>query len=186
MRSASGDGRLIEQAPYAPGRAAYVMPEHVLNRRVARKMVLLDLDSERYFRLNEVGADMVTSSRSTPQGPRRGTDHNQVWTEITRHHGTGTHESPPADLQPLENDSVTADRDILIQHDRTGDVGPGIYSHSVRELRVVSDRGVVLDLGMVADPHAARHMGTAEDKTASSDRRVWTNDRSRMNDRNRQ
>lgn len=43
----------------AGDRAAYEVPPHVLHRRVDEQMVLLDLDSEQYFGLDEVGADMV-------------------------------------------------------------------------------------------------------------------------------
>jgi len=45
---------------------AFAIPPHVLYRQVDGQMVLLDLDSERYFGLNEVGADMITRLTDQP------------------------------------------------------------------------------------------------------------------------
>jgi hypothetical protein len=39
---------------------AYAVPAHVLYREVDGEMVLLNLDSEQYFGLDTVGADIVT------------------------------------------------------------------------------------------------------------------------------
>lgn len=40
-------------------RPAYEIPAHVLYRQVDGQMVLLDLDQEQYFGLDEIGAEMV-------------------------------------------------------------------------------------------------------------------------------
>lgn len=40
-------------------RGAFEIPAHVLYRPVEGQMVLLDLDREQYFGLDEIGADMV-------------------------------------------------------------------------------------------------------------------------------
>jgi hypothetical protein len=43
-----------------PGEAAFRIPSHVLYREVDGQMVLLDVEREEYFGLNEVGAEIVT------------------------------------------------------------------------------------------------------------------------------
>jgi hypothetical protein len=45
---------------------AYAVPEHVLHRRVDGQMVLLDLDDERYFGLDAIGADIVARLTAAP------------------------------------------------------------------------------------------------------------------------
>jgi Coenzyme PQQ synthesis protein D (PqqD) len=45
---------------------SFAIPANVLHRQVDGQMVLLDLDSERYFGLNEVGADIVTRLTQQP------------------------------------------------------------------------------------------------------------------------
>jgi len=47
---------------------SYAIPAHVLSRQVDGEMVLLDLDSERYFGLNEVGTDIITRLTDQPFG----------------------------------------------------------------------------------------------------------------------
>ena len=46
--------------------AAFNIPPHVLYRRVDGQMVLLDVEREEYFGLNEVGADIVGAVTSVP------------------------------------------------------------------------------------------------------------------------
>lgn len=46
------------------GLAAFRIPSHVLYREVDGQMVLLDVEREEYFGLNEVGADIVTEVTS--------------------------------------------------------------------------------------------------------------------------
>jgi hypothetical protein len=47
-------------------RAAYAVPAQVLYREVDGEMVLLNLDSEQYFGLDTVGADIVTRLTERP------------------------------------------------------------------------------------------------------------------------
>jgi Coenzyme PQQ synthesis protein D (PqqD) len=49
-----------------PGGPAFDIPAQVLYREVDGQMVLLDLSSEQYFGLNEVGADIVTRITRRP------------------------------------------------------------------------------------------------------------------------
>lgn len=49
----------------APAKPAYAFPASVLAREVDGEMVLLDLESEQYYGLDPVGADMVTRLTTT-------------------------------------------------------------------------------------------------------------------------
>lgn len=49
-----------------PERSSYEIPPTVLFREVDGQMVLLNLESEQYYGLNEVGADIVTRLTSSP------------------------------------------------------------------------------------------------------------------------
>lgn len=46
--------------------AAFNIPAHVLHRSVDGQMVLLDVEREEYFGLNEVGSDIVGAVTSGP------------------------------------------------------------------------------------------------------------------------
>lgn len=47
---------------------AFLVPENVLHRVVDGQLVLLDLDSEQYFGLDEIGAAMVRLITTLPAG----------------------------------------------------------------------------------------------------------------------
>ena len=47
-------------------RPAFAIPSQVLYREVDRQMVLLNLETEQYFGLNEVGAHIVTRLTELP------------------------------------------------------------------------------------------------------------------------
>ena len=49
-----------------PVEPAYAIAPSVLHREVDQQMVLLDIQSEKYFGLNDVGADMVRRLTSQP------------------------------------------------------------------------------------------------------------------------
>jgi hypothetical protein len=49
-----------------PVQPSYAIAPSVLHRQVDEQMVLLDIQSEKYFGLNEVGADMVQRLTSQP------------------------------------------------------------------------------------------------------------------------
>lgn len=57
---------LSERYPAIPGRPSFEIPMWVLRREVDRQMVLLDLKSEQYFGLNEVGANIITRVTEQP------------------------------------------------------------------------------------------------------------------------
>lgn len=48
------------------GRPAFEIPAHVLYREVDGQMVLLDVEREEYFGLNEVGAEIVAGVTAGP------------------------------------------------------------------------------------------------------------------------
>ncbi len=61
----TGRKLLVERYPATPGKPSFEIPMWVLRRQVDRQMVLLNLESEQYFGLNDVGANIV--SRVTEQ-----------------------------------------------------------------------------------------------------------------------
>ena len=58
---------MIDDFEHEADAPAYAIPAHVLHRQVEGQMVLLDLDREQYFGLDEVGADII--SRLTTYAP---------------------------------------------------------------------------------------------------------------------
>lgn len=57
---------MTQNATVAAGTPSFMIPEHVLYRPVGGQMVLLDLDSEQYYGLNEVGADIISRLTEHP------------------------------------------------------------------------------------------------------------------------
>ncbi len=49
-----------------PGMPSFEIPASVLHREVDKQMVLLNIESEQYFGLNEVGADIVRRLTGEP------------------------------------------------------------------------------------------------------------------------
>ncbi|HEV2070521.1 MAG TPA: PqqD family protein [Acidimicrobiales bacterium] len=56
----------MKRYPATPGTPSFEIPMWVLRRQVDRQMVLLNLQSEQYFGLNDVGADIVTRVTEQP------------------------------------------------------------------------------------------------------------------------
>ena len=63
---AIGEKRLVERYLAPPGRPSFEIPTWVLRRQVDRQMVVVNLESEQYFGLNEVGASIVTRVTEQP------------------------------------------------------------------------------------------------------------------------
>ena len=61
-----GPELLTDHYPAVPGRPSFEIPTWVLRREVDRQMVLLNVESEQYFGLNEVGADIVARVTEQP------------------------------------------------------------------------------------------------------------------------
>jgi hypothetical protein len=55
-----------ERNPTTGGKASFALPTSVLHREVNKEMVLLNVESEQYFGLNEVGADIVKRLTDEP------------------------------------------------------------------------------------------------------------------------
>lgn len=62
----SGHKLLLERYPATAGRPSFEIPTWVLRREVDRQMVLLNVESEQYFGLNEVGAHIVARVTEQP------------------------------------------------------------------------------------------------------------------------
>jgi hypothetical protein len=62
----TGQKLLMERYPATPGTPSFEIPMWVLRRQVDRQMVLLNLQSEQYFGLDDVGADIVTRVTEQP------------------------------------------------------------------------------------------------------------------------
>jgi hypothetical protein len=58
--------RLAQRYPAPPGRPSFEFPTSVLHREVDRQMVLLNVEREEYFGLDEVGTNIVTRVTRQP------------------------------------------------------------------------------------------------------------------------
>ncbi len=58
--------RLVERYPAPPGRPSFEIPTWVLRRQVDRQMVVLNLETEQYFSMNDVGANILTRVTEQP------------------------------------------------------------------------------------------------------------------------
>jgi hypothetical protein len=56
----------MERESTVTDQPGFVVPPHVLHREVDGQMVLLNLDSEQYFGLDEIGAHIVARLTSEP------------------------------------------------------------------------------------------------------------------------
>ncbi len=58
--------RRLEEREAASGRPSFEIPASVLYRKVEKEVVLLNLETEQYFALDEVGAEIVTQLTQEP------------------------------------------------------------------------------------------------------------------------
>lgn len=116
---------------------------------------------------------------------RRRPDHDDAGGHVTGDHGARADEGSLPHDQPLQDDGVAADSDVVVQAHRPRHVRPGIDGDPGAEHGVVPDRGVVVDLAVGADRDAARHVRVGEQHAADGYRRLWRDDGARMDNRRR-